>query len=43
MYVCMARKARLTLSLSRDVVDELDDEPNMSAVVDDLLRNHYDL
>ena len=39
----MAWKTNKTLSLSTTVVDELEDEDNQSAVVEQLLRDHYNL
>jgi len=39
----MARKTTKNVSLDREVVDELEDEPNMSGLINDLLRDHYDL
>ena len=41
MYVRM--KAQKTLSLSLDVAQELDNEDNQSALVESLLREHYDI
>jgi hypothetical protein len=41
MYV--AEKANKTLSLSQDVIEELEEEPNMSQIVDSLLKEYYDL
>ena len=37
------RKVNKTLSLPLDVVEELEDEENQSRVVEDLLRERYDL
>jgi len=39
----VAEKAAKTLSLSRDVIERLEDESNMSQLVDELLKEHYDL
>jgi len=39
----MADKANKTLSLSRDVIDRLEQESNQSGTVDTLLKEHYDL
>lgn len=36
-------KAQKTLSLSIDVSKKLDEENNQSAVVEELLRNYYDM
>jgi hypothetical protein len=41
MYVSM--KVQKTLSLSLDVAQELDDEDNQSALVESLLRDHFDM
>lgn len=42
MSVCMDRKQRVQLSLSPDVMERLSDEENMSAVVEEELRDRYD-
>lgn len=42
-YVRMVTKVNKTLSLSTDVVDELEEEENQSEVVEELLREKYDL
>lgn len=39
----MATKRRKNFSLSDDVVEQLEHEPNQSQVVERLLRDHYDL
>jgi len=39
----VAEKANKTLSLSQDVIERLEDEQNMSQLVDSLLKEHYDL
>jgi len=39
----MADKANKTLSLSRDVIDRLEQEDNQSGTVDELLKEYYDL
>lgn len=36
-------KVQKTISLSIDVATELDDEENQSALVEELLRGHYDI
>lgn len=43
MEIHMGRKQRVQLSLSEDVTDRLDQEDNMSAKVERLLREDYDL
>jgi hypothetical protein len=39
----MARTISKTLVLTREVIDELEDEENQSRTVDKLLRDHYGL
>jgi hypothetical protein len=39
----MARTISKTLVLTREVIDELEQESNQSRTVDRLLREHYDL
>ena len=39
----MARKQRINITLSRDVLSELEEEDNMSGKIESLLRDEYGL